>query len=159
MPSPIVVEGLWVPDRNAVPDRACDRRGAALRQISARVVADGADGEAARRMSIAAWLPESRFAPHRAAAQACARVGGLGLPHAETHAIILPHVNASIWRPRPTLARGWRLRWAMTRRPCRYAARLPIPQTLSEVGFDRANTDFVAEEIAGLTIACAHGRC
>jgi len=33
-------------------------------------------------------------------------LGGLGLPHAETHAIILPHVTRFNSRPRPTRAHG-----------------------------------------------------
>jgi maleylacetate reductase len=77
-------------------------------------------------------------------------LGGLGLPHAETHAIILPHVA----RFNLASADGARARMAEAFGNADAAAalgqmlaRFPIPQRLRDIGFDRSRIDFVAGEI------------
>ncbi len=86
-------------------------------------------------------------------------LGGLGLPHAETHAVILPHVTRFNLAAAPA-ARA-RLAAALGDDPAaRLAAMLagfPIPQRLGEVGFDRGRIEPVADEIAALAIASAAG--
>ena len=87
------VEGLWVADRTPVPralaTEATRRFGAHL----PRAVADGGDLEARGECLVAAWLAGAVLSGGTGAApQARARARRLGLPHAETHAIILPHV-------------------------------------------------------------------
>jgi alcohol dehydrogenase class IV len=82
-------------------------------------------------------------------------LGGLGLPHAETHAIILPHVtrfNVAIREDvRARLARALgdddpaAALAAMLRR-------FPIPQRLHEVGFERARIREAAAQAAALGI-------
>jgi maleylacetate reductase len=149
------VEGLWVPDRTpyliALATDAARRFGRYL----PRVVADGADREARGECLIAAWLAGVVLCAGTGLQHKLAHVlGGLGLPHAETHAIILPHVTRFNLAAAPD-ARA-RLAPALGDDPAEGLADMlrgfPIPQKLSEVGFDRAKTDFVAEEIAGLAI-------
>jgi alcohol dehydrogenase class IV len=81
-------------------------------------------------------------------------LGGLGLPHAETHAIILPHVTrfnlATAVDARSRLAAA--LGGEGADRLTQILRGFPIPQRLAEVGFDRAKTDFVAQEIAAMKI-------
>src|SRR5262249_40377754 len=81
-------------------------------------------------------------------------LGGLGLPHAESHAIILPHVTRFNLAAAPE-ARA-RLAAALGRdgadRLAPIAPGLPIPQRPLEVGFDRAKTDFVAREVEAMSI-------
>src|SRR2546429_7429941 len=61
---------------------------------SPRVVADGTDREARAECLVAAWLAGVVLASGTGLQHKLAHVlGGLGLPHAETHAIILPHIT------------------------------------------------------------------
>jgi len=82
-------------------------------------------------------------------------LGGVGLPHAETHAVILPHVTRFNLAAAPT-ARA-RLAAALGDDPAaRLAAMLatlPLPQRLSELGFERGRIEPVAAEMAAMAIA------
>src|SRR2546429_6869637 len=123
---------------------------------SPRVVADGTDREARAECLVAAWLAGTVLTAGTALQHKLAHVlGGLGLPHAETHAIILPHVTRFNLEAAPD-ART-RLADALGGDPAdRLAAMLrgfPIPQKLIEVGLDRGKIDFVANEIAAMKIA------
>ena len=149
------VEGLWVADRTPfLTALATD----ALRRFAKnlpRVVADGEDREARGQCLVAAWLAGVVLCAGTALQHKLAHVlGGLGLPHAETHAIILPHVTRFNLPAAPAARAS--LAEALGGDPAdRLAAMLrgfPIPQRLSQVGFDRAKTDFVANEIAALAI-------
>ena len=150
------VEALWVPDRTpflmALASDALHRFAVYL----PRVVADVADLEARAQCLAAAWLAGLVLASGTALQHKLAHVlGGLGLPHAETHAIILPHVT------RFNLAAAAQARTQLTAvlggegadRLAEMLRGFPIPQRLTEVGFDRAKTDFVAQEIAAMGIS------
>jgi maleylacetate reductase len=150
------VEGLWVADRTpylmALATDAARRFGAYL----PRVIADGNDREARGECLVAAWLAGVVLTAGTALQHKLAHVlGGLGLPHAETHAIILPHVTRFNLAAAPD-ARA-RLADALggdgADRLAHMLRGLPIPQKLKDVGFDRGKTDFVAAEIAKLAIA------
>jgi alcohol dehydrogenase class IV len=82
-------------------------------------------------------------------------LGGLGMPHAETHAIILPHVTRFNLPAAPDAAS--RLAAAIDVRDgaeglSALLHSLPIPQRLREVGFAQDKIDFVANEIAGMSV-------
>ena len=150
------VEGLWVPDGTPfLAALATD----AVRRFAAhvpRVVADGSDRTARAECLVAAWLAGTVLAAGTALQHKLAHVlGGLGLPHAETHAIILPHVTRFNLAAAPEAKA--RLAAALGGDPAdRLAAMLagfPIPQRLREVGFDRDKVDVVAAEVAKLAIA------
>jgi maleylacetate reductase len=149
------VEALWVPDRTPfLMALATD----AVRRFAAhlpRAVADGTDREARAECLIAAWLAGVVLASGTGLQHKLAHVlGGLGLPHAETHAIILPHVM----RFNLVAAEEARTRLAAVLggdgadRLAQMLRGFPVPQRLVEVGFDRAKTDFVAQEIAAMAI-------
>src|SRR6266545_6761737 len=149
------VEALWVADRTPfLMALATD----AMRRFAAhlpRAVADGTDREARAECLIAAWLAGVVLASGTGLQHKLAHVlGGLGLPHAETHAIILPHVM----RFNLVAAEEARARLAAALggdgadRLAEMLRGFPIPQRLVEVGFDRAKTDFVAQEIAAMAI-------
>jgi maleylacetate reductase len=121
-----------------------------------RVVADGSDREARAECLVAAWLAGVVLASGTGLQHKLAHVlGGLGLPHAEAHAIILPHVT----RFNLAAAQDARARLAAVLggdgadRLAEMLRGFPIPQRLTEVAFDRAKTDFVAQEIATMAIA------
>jgi maleylacetate reductase len=82
-------------------------------------------------------------------------LGGLGLPHAEAHAIILPHVTRFNLPAAPEAKA--RLGEALgSNDPAEAIAamlrKFPIPQRLRDVGFDSGKMDFVAGEIAAQAI-------
>src|SRR2546429_1534567 len=88
------VEALWVGDRTPfliAPASDAARRFAVHLP---RVVANGGDHEARAECLVAAWLAGVVLASGTGLQHKLAHVlGGLGLPHAQTHAIILPHVT------------------------------------------------------------------
>src|SRR6516162_7170986 len=136
------VEALWVGDRTpflmALAGDAAHRFATHL----PRVLANSGDREARAECLVAAWLAGVVLA------------SGTGLQHAETHAIILPHVTRFNLAAAPEAQA--RLAAALGGDGAdRLAATLrgfPIPQRLLEVGFDRAKTDFVAQEVAAMSI-------
>src|SRR5437588_4461409 len=149
------VEALWVADRTpllmALASDALQRFAAHL----PRVVTDGSDRVARAECLVAAWLAGTVLASGTGLQHKLAHVlGGLGLPHAETHAIILPLVTRFNLVAAPD-ARA-RLAAALGGEPaeCLEAMLrgLPIPQRLSQVGFDPGKSEFVAQEIAALSI-------
>jgi maleylacetate reductase len=150
------VEGLWVPDRTpylmALATDATRRFGEHL----PRVIADGNDRAARGECLIAAWLAGVALTAGTGLQHKLAHVlGGLGLPHAETHAIILPHVTrfnlAAAPEARARLAEA--LGGDGGDRLAGMLAGLPIPQRLADVGFDRDKIEFVAAEVGKLAIA------
>src|SRR5215468_7588930 len=87
------VEGLWLPERTPVTVAYATE---AMRRFGThlpRAVANGADVDARGECLIAAWLAGAVLTGGTGLHHKLAHVlGGYGLPHAETHAIILPHV-------------------------------------------------------------------
>jgi maleylacetate reductase len=121
-----------------------------------RVVADGADLAARGECLAAAWLAGVVLNAGTALQHKLAHVlGGLGLPHAEAHAIILPHVArfnlAAAPDARERLAAA--LSGEAADRLAAMLADLPIPRRLSDIGFERGKIEFVAAEVAALAIA------
>src|SRR5262249_43781498 len=120
------------------------------------VTAAGGHRGARAECLVAAWLAGVVLASGTGLQHKLAHVlGGLGLPHAESHAIILPHVTRFNLAAAPDAQA--RLAAALGGAPAdRLAAMLrgfPIPQRLLEVGFDRAKTDFVAQEVEAMAIS------
>jgi maleylacetate reductase len=149
-------EALWVADRTPfLMALASDALGRFAVHLP-RVVADGSDREARAQCLVAAWLAGLVLASGTALQHKLAHVlGGLGLPHAETHAIILPHVT----RFNLVAAQEAQVRLAAALggegadRLAEMLRGFPIPQRLTEVGFDRRKSDFVAQEIATMGIS------
>ncbi len=153
------VGGLMVPERTPVTMAYAVE---AVRRLAAhlpRVVADGSDRDARGECLVASWLAGMVLGAGTGLQHKLAHVlGGLGLPHAETHAIILPHVaRFNLAAPAAADARARLAEALAASDPAdRLAAMLrgfPIPQRLGEVGFDRAKIDFVADEVAALSIS------
>jgi maleylacetate reductase len=152
------VEAFWADGRTPVTTALASE---ALRRFSAglpAVVADGENREARAQCLIAAWLAGAVLNAGTALQHKLAHVlGGLGLPHAETHAIILPHVVRFNLAAAAAGQAKARLAGALgDPDPAGAIAGLlqkfPIPQRLGEVGFDRTKADFVAAEIAAASI-------
>lgn len=150
------VGGLIVPDRTPVTVAFAAEAARRFAHFLPHAVADGSDREARGECLIAAWLAGTVLNAGTWLQHKLAHVlGGLGMPHAETHAIILPHTARFCLAAAPE-ARA-RLAQAFgaddpAKRLAEMLAGFPIPKRLSEVGFDRSKIEFVASEVAALGI-------
>jgi maleylacetate reductase len=149
------VEALWVPDRTPLLMALAADAARRFAENLPRVIADGADRQARAECLVAAWLAGTVLASGTGLQHKLAHVlGGLGLPHAEAHAIILPHVTrfnlaaAADARARLMIALGGE----PAERLADMLRGLPIPQRLCQVGFDPDKIGFVAQEVAALSI-------
>jgi maleylacetate reductase len=151
------VGGLLVPDRTPVTVALAMEAVRRFTTALPKAVADGNDHESRGECLVAAWLAGTVLNAGTWLQHKLAHVlGGLGLPHAETHAIILPH-TARFCLAAASDARARLAEVFGADDPAeRLAAMLggfPIPQRLSEVGFDRGKIEFVASEVAAMKIA------
>jgi maleylacetate reductase len=150
------VEGLWIAERTPVTVAYATEAMRLFGKFLPRVVADGGDAEARGQCLIAAWLAGAVLTAGTALHHKLAHVlGGLGLPHAETHAIILPHVARFNLDAAPEARE--RLEGALSSdNPAeallQMLRRFPIPQRLRDVGLQESKIDFVAEEAAKLNL-------
>ncbi|HMG80026.1 MAG TPA: maleylacetate reductase [Xanthobacteraceae bacterium] len=150
------VEALWVDSRTPVTVGLASEATRRFAHSLPRVVAVGSDIAARGECLIGAWLAGAVLSAGTALHHKLAHVlGGLGLPHAETHAIILPHVMRFNLQAAPEA--NERLQDALGHDipEAAVAAMLhsfPIPKRLRDVGFDSAKMDFVAGEIAAAAI-------
>ena len=150
------VEGLWIAERTPVTVALASK---ALRLFSAhlpRAVTHGDDRDARGQCLIAAWLAGTVLTAGTGLHHKLAHVlGGLGLPHAETHAVILPHVTRFNLAEAPE-AHERLASLLSTDDPAAALAsllqRFPIPQRLRDVGFERGKIIDVAQQVATLGI-------
>jgi maleylacetate reductase len=150
------VEGLWVPERTPYLEALASEAARRFMHWLPRIVAAGTDREARAECLAAAWLAGVVLAAGTGLQHKLAHVlGGLGLPHAETHAVILPHVARFNLAAAP--AARFRLAAALGDDPAaRLAgllASLPLQQRLGELGFEREWMEPVAAEITAMAIA------
>ncbi|MGH6675290.1 MAG: maleylacetate reductase, partial [Xanthobacteraceae bacterium] len=120
------------------------------------VMADGADRDARGECLIGGWLAGTVLSVSNGLQHKLAHVlGGLGLPHAQAHAIILPHVTRFNLPAAPD-AKVRLARSLGSTDPAEALAQMlkgfPIPQRLRDIGFDAGKIDFVAGEIAAMAI-------
>ncbi len=150
------VESLWADGRTPVTLALASE---AMRRFAKNlpvVVANGADREARAECLVAAWLSGTVLSVSNGLQHKLAHVlGGLGLPHADAHAIILPHVTRFNLAAAPE-AKGQLAEALGSDDPAAAIGAMlkqfPIPQRLREIGFDAVKIDFVAGEIAGQAI-------
>lgn len=93
------VEAFWAPGRNPISSLAAEEGIRALTTGLPAVVRDGRDLDARADLLYAAYLAGSAFAVAGSGLhhKICHVLGGAyDLPHAETHAVLLPHVLAFI---------------------------------------------------------------
>jgi maleylacetate reductase len=87
------VEALYAHDGNPVVSLVAEEGIRALASALPKVVSDGKDLQARTEALYGAWLAGMSIATTSIALhhKLCHVLGGLGLPHAETHSIVLPH--------------------------------------------------------------------
>jgi maleylacetate reductase len=151
------VEAFWVDARTPVTVALASEAMQRFANNLPAVVADGANRQARAQCLIGAWLAGTVLSAGTALQHKLAHVlGGLGLPHAETHAIILPHVMRLNLEAAPQAKARLAQSLGSADPAAAIAAMLrefPIPQRLREVGYDAAKSDFVAGEVEAGSIA------
>jgi maleylacetate reductase len=87
------VEALYAPDGNPIISLMAEEGIRALASSLPRIVSDPKDIEARAEALYGAWLAGSTISTTTVGLhhKLCHVLGGLGLPHAETHSIVLPH--------------------------------------------------------------------
>ena len=150
------VESFWADGRTPVTLALASEAMRRFAKNLPAVVANGADRDARGECLVAAWLSGTVLSVSNGLQHKLAHVlGGLGLPHAEAHAVILPHVTRFNLAAAPEA--NARLAEALVSGdPAAAVAAMlkqfPIPQRLRDIGFDAGKTDFVAGEIAAQAI-------
>jgi maleylacetate reductase len=150
------VEAFWADGRTPVTMALASEAMRRFAENLPAVIANGADAAARAECLVAAWLAGTVLAAGTGLHHKLAHVlGGLGLPHAETHAIILPHVTRFNLAAAPEAKA--RLGEALGSNDpggaiAAMLQKFPIPQRLRDVGFDRGKIDFAAGEIAAAKI-------
>src|SRR5260370_270221 len=150
------VEALWVADRTPVTVAVATE---ALRRFAdnlPRAVNNGANRDARGQCLVAAWLAGLALAAGSALHHKLAHVlGGYGLPHAETHAIILPHATRFNLAAAPQAHERLAEVFHADDPAAAIAAMVsgfPIPQRLRDVGLTQERIADAAAEIAALKI-------
>jgi len=151
------VEALWVEGRTPLAEAVAAEAVRRFADNLPRAVKDGRDRHARGECLAAAWLAGLSLSTGSALHHKLAHVlGGYGLPHAETHAILLPHTTrfnlASAGLARARLAEALRASDPAVALADMVAG-LPIPQRLREVGLEQARIADAAAEVAALAIA------
>jgi maleylacetate reductase len=150
------VESFWADGRTPVTLALASEAMRRFAKNLPAVIASGVDREGRCECLIAAWLSGTVLSVSNGLQHKLAHVlGGLGLPHAETHAIILPHVTRFNLQAAPEAKA--RLEQSLgAGDPAQTMAQMlhtfPIPHRLRDIGFDPGKTDFVVQEIAAQTI-------
>ena len=145
------VEALWVEGRSPVTEAVAVEAVRRFADNLPRAVKDGRDRHARGECLAAAWLAGLSLAAGSAHV-----LGGYGLPHAETHAILLPHTTrfnlAAAALARARLADALRASDPAASLAAMLAA-FPMPQRLRDVGLDEKRIGDAAGEVAALAIA------
>jgi maleylacetate reductase len=150
------VEAVWVPERTPVTVAFAIEGLRRFWRHLRRAVADSGDTEARGECLAASWLSGAALAAGTGLHHKLAHVlGGYGLPHAQTHAIILPHAARFNLAEAPEASA--RLAEVLGADDPAGAlqellAGFPIPQRLRDVGFDRGKIEDAAAQVAALAI-------
>lgn len=144
-----VVESLYAPDRNPISDMLCRRALPALHAGLPVLVNDPRNREARAQVLYGAWLASGAFGGVSLALhhKLCHVLGGsFGLPHAETHAILIPHTAGFNGRAVPDLLAPVTDTFGGTAGTglWDFAKGIGAPMALRDLGLDRADLDRAA---------------
>ncbi|MEO3830253.1 maleylacetate reductase [Actinomadura sp. B10D3] len=153
------VEAFWAPRRNPVSSAVAED---GIRHLSAgllAVAADPADRDARAELLLGAYLAGSAFAGAGSGLhhKICHVLGGaFDLPHAQTHAIVLPHVLAFNAPGAPAAAS--RIASALGRPDPvgglrEFGEKLGVPAGLRELGLRESGLDDVLDDILAIVPA------
>jgi maleylacetate reductase len=148
------VEALYAPDRSPITSLFAEEGVRSLASALPALVADGCDIDARSDALRGAWLcgaclgATSMGLHHKL----CHVLGGtFDLPHAATHAVLLPHVAAYMLPHEPEADAA--LMRALGDEPVAalfaLAGRIGVPHTLAELGVHEADLDTVVKQTVG----------
>jgi maleylacetate reductase len=148
------VEGLYAPDATPIVSLMAQEGARALAAALPRVVADGTDLEARSEAQYGAWLcgavlgATSMSLHHKL----CHTLGGtLGLPHAPTHAVVLPHALAYNAPAAPRAVAALTQALGVPDDPARalweLAGRLNVPRALRDLGMAETEIPRIVERV------------
>jgi maleylacetate reductase len=146
------VEGLYAPDATPIVSLMAEEGIRALATALPRVVADGSDLEARGEAQYGAWLCGAVLAATTMSLhhKLCHTLGGtLGLPHAQTHTVVLPHALAYSTPAAPEAVAAVSRALGGVPDPARalweLAGRLGAPRSLRELGMAQEDIPRIAE--------------
>jgi maleylacetate reductase len=147
------VEALYAHDGNPIVSLMAEEGIRALASALPRIITNPKDLEARGDALYGAWLAGATISTTSVALhhKLCHVLGGLGLPHAETHSIVLPHaVGYNYDAAREAMARVER---ALGSSPAPAAiydllVKLSLPTKLSEIGLAEADLERAARTAA-----------
>ena len=145
------VEALYAPDASPIARLMAEEGIRALASALPRVV-PGGGAEAREGALYGAWLAGSALGAAQMGLhhRICHALGGLGLPHAETHAVVLPHAAAFNAPAAPdAMARAARALGAEDVAGGLFdlGAALGCPASLREIGMCAEDVDLAAERV------------
>ncbi|MCC5948736.1 MAG: maleylacetate reductase [Nitriliruptoraceae bacterium] len=150
------IEAFWAPGRTPVADALAETSIRSLARGLPGVVADGADLGARGQALLGAWLAAASFAVAGSGLhhKICHVLGGaFDLPHAQTHAIVLPHVLAlnAPYVPGASdrIAGALGAEDAVTGLGA-LARALGAPDALRDVGLEQTRIDEVLDDVVAL---------
>jgi len=143
------VEALYAHDGNPIISLMAEEGIRALAKALPALVAQPRDLAARTEALYGAWLAGATISTTSVALhhKLCHVLGGLGLPHAETHAIVLPHAARYNYEAaREAMARAERALGAQPAFQAIYdlERRLAIPMKLAEIGMKEADLERAA---------------
>jgi alcohol dehydrogenase class IV len=147
------VEALYAHDGNPIISLMAEEGIRALSRALPQIVRDPKDIEARSDALYGAWLAGATISTTSVALhhKLCHVLGGLGLPHAETHAIVLPHAARYNYEAaREAMARAERAIGAQPAFQAIYdlERKLALPMKLSEIGMKEADLERAARTAA-----------
>jgi maleylacetate reductase len=149
------IEAFWAPGRNPLVSSVAEAGIRALATGLPGVVADGSNIDARSESLLGAWFAGSALAVAGTGLhhKICHVLGGaFGLPHAETHAVVLPHVLAFNAPAVPDAA--GRIAAALGASDAvaglvALSARLGAPTALRDIGLDEADLEEATQLVLG----------
>jgi maleylacetate reductase len=148
------VEALYAPDATPIISLMAEEGVRALGAALPRVVADGHDIEARGEAQYGGWLCGAVLAATTMSLhhKLCHALGGtLDLPHAATHAVVLPHALAYNQAAAPDAVAALSRALGGTPHPARelweLAGRLGAPRSLRELGMAEADIPRIVDQV------------
>jgi maleylacetate reductase len=137
------VEAFWAPGANPVTSL--------LAEEGIRALADGLPAADPEASMYGAWLAGTAFAQAGSGLhhKLCHALGGMyDLPHAETHAVMLPHTATLLASPQTQR----RIEHALGQSLAEFGRRLGTPTALRELGLPEGALREVSERVPGIAI-------
>ena len=143
------VESLYAFDGNPIISLMAEEGIRALASALPRIISNGRDMEARSDALYGSWLAGMTIGTTSVALhhKLCHVLGGFGLPHAETHSIVLPHAMRYNYDAAREAMR--RIENALGARDAAHAIyelerKLPIPARLADIGMKEADLERAA---------------